>query len=232
MKINQYDNSRTLFYISGMFAGSWIWDETHPQIPNARHLLVDDALCNIGGNIEEISEKLIEVINELDTPVTLVGNSLGSLIALNIASKIGDKVEGVIISGSAGFGEVDLGITLDRHNPQGMADKLINLVCYDKDRVSEKALTKTAVSFDKNFRNIVRLIRESNSASAGDIMDKIKCPVHAIWGTDDIITPLDETVPVLERFGISPITISECGHSPMFERPDEFAAIINETLAA
>ena len=232
MKITQFNNTRTLFYISGMFAGSWIWDDTHPQIPNARHLLVDDPLCNIGGNIDEISSSLIDVINGLDTNVTLVGNSLGSLIALDIASKIKDKVDGVIISGSAGFGQVDLGITLDRHNPAGMADKLINLVCYDKGCVSEKALTNTTESFDQNFRNIVRLIRESNAASAGDIMDKIECPVHAIWGTDDIITPLDETVPVLNQFGIEPTLIKQCGHSPMFERPDEFAAIINEKLAA
>lgn len=231
MKLVKYSNARTLLFVSGMFAGGWIWREAHTKISNSNHLVLDEPLCSLGGRVDLISQKIIDAIKGIDTPVVVVGNSLGSLICLDVARQLPDKVEAVIISGAAGFGSVNLNLRMSRRNSFAIAKKVVDLICYDKARISLEATTKTAEVFEKNFGNILRLIRESNASSATDLIPQVQCPIHAIWGDSDVITPFETAKSVFERFAIPCSLIRQCGHSPMYERPQDFAKIVNDCLA-
>jgi pimeloyl-ACP methyl ester carboxylesterase len=54
--------------------------------------------------------------------------------------------------------------------------------------------------------------------------------VSAIWGAQDVITPFDEIKPIFEKLDIPFKLIEGCGHSPMYERPEEFAEWVNQCL--
>ncbi len=230
MKLIRYNNAKTLFFISGMFGGSWIWDDTHEKIPNSQHLLLEEPLCKIGSKIDSISTSIVEEISPLGSPVTLIGNSLGSLIALNVAKIAPSRVERVIISGSAGFGEVNLNFKLSPHNAYEIAKYLVELICHNQEKASDEVTQKTAESFKDNTRNIARLMRESNMTRANDILEKVRCPVNAIWGENDRITPIDSARSTFEKFNIPVKLISECGHSPMYEKPDDFAQLVSNYI--
>ncbi|MDH5301026.1 MAG: alpha/beta hydrolase [Gammaproteobacteria bacterium] len=231
MNVVKLNNENTLFFVSGMFAGGWMWQDTYPKIPNAsRCYIMSEPLSELGGSVGELSDKIIEALTKIDEPVTLVGNSLGSYVCMNVAALEPDRVSRVIISGSAGFGEAILPIRLSRHNAMETARKLGDLIMFDRDLLPAEIVERTAEVFRDNLRNIAGLMRESNALRAVDILPNIRCPIHAIWGRDDVITPLSETLEAFKQFDISLNIINQCGHSPMYEKPTEFAALVNSCL--
>ncbi len=232
MKILTFNSSNDVLFVSGMFAGGWMWMNTCPQIANAVHHVIDEPLCYIGGSVEDITDEIVREVKRIGRPLTLVGNSLGGLVCLHVARLVPDQIKQVVISGSAGFGEARIGITLDRYDPDNMAEQFANLILFDRSKVTSEVKSKTAESFNSNFRNIVRLMREGNRLKAEDVLSSVLCPVHAIWGRNDLITPYAETEGVCEQFNISLDFIDDCGHSPMYEKPDEFAKIVNGILLA
>lgn len=230
MKLIQYSNQHTLLFISGMFAGNWIWDRCHTQINNSHQLIIEEPLCAISNNVETLTDKIGEHLITCSTPVTIVGNSLGSLVGINLARRFPNKVKQVLISGSAGFGDVNLNVRLSRDKAENIARYLMNIICHDKSRVSEVDILKTAENFSQHLRNIVGLIRASNMANGEKLLQEVACPVRAIWGEKDVITPLEHVKPILERLNIPCDVVKNCGHSPMYERPQEFAQWIDKLL--
>lgn len=231
MKLSKYENTNTLFFVSGMFAGGWIWDETYKRIPSAAQCyIMQDPLCKLGGSVSDISEQIIKELEKIHNPVTLIGNSLGSFICMNVAAQVPDKIAKVIISGSSGFGEIILPLRLSPHNAEEVARKFAHLISFDQSKVTEEIVATLKEPFAQHCRNIVRLMRESNSLRATDLLRKIKCPVIALWGRDDVVTPLSGTLEDFKRFNIQLNVINQCGHSPMCEKPDEFAALVCNSL--
>ncbi len=232
MNFIQSNNAKTVLFISGMFAGNWIWNRCHGNITDSFKLMIEEPLCAISNNIDELTTQICEHLDSIPEPVTIVGNSLGSFIGLRVAQHSPKKVKQVLISGSAGFGDVGLDVRLSRDKADEIAKYLMNLICHDKNMVSEEDTQKTADSFRNNLKNIVGLIRESNSADGEELLKSIKCPVHAVWGAQDIITPPNEVRSIFENLGLSFELLENCGHSPMYERPEEFADWVNQRLAS
>lgn len=232
MNLSTYENTNTLFFVSGMFAGGWIWDETYKRIPSAAQCyIMRDPLCKLGSSVSDISEQIIKELKKIGKPVTLLGNSLGSFICMNVAARVPKYVDRVIISGSAGFGEVILPIKPSPRNADKIAQTVASLICFDQSKVTDPEVKMIADSFANNFRNILYLARESNSLEAEELFSQIKCPVYAFWGRDDVITPLATALDALKRFNIHLDIINQCGHSPMYEKPDEFAQLISSCIA-
>jgi len=229
MKISTLNNKNDLFLISGMFAGRWIWKDSAPSMQAGHIKMLDDPLCSVGDNIEKISQQIVDELRKVKHKTTLVSNSLGSLIALKVAAIAKDNVAAVIISGSAGFGEVKLPLEVRRKEPALLAGRIAEMVCHDKSTVLPEDSLKAAMCFSdrQNFKNILRLTRQSNSINADDVLSQIECPVVAIWGDNDVITPLNNARPVLDRHGVKTHVIPKCGHSPMYEKPSEFANLVN-----
>lgn len=230
MKFIQRNNQDTVLFISGMFAGHWIWDRCYSQISASDQLMIDEPLCAIDYNVESLSDKISDHLKHISNPITIVGNSLGSLVGLGVAARIPEKVSQVLISGSGGFGEVNLNIQLSTSKANSIATDLMNLICYDKSQINKEDTLQVASSFKHNLRNIIKLIRDSHSVNGKNYLLDVSCPINAIWGKNDIITPYSTVKPVLESLDIPCHIISDCGHSPMYERPNEFSKWVNRCL--
>lgn len=222
--INIQDEQETIVFVPGMFAGGWMWDQLSQRFDGHKQYRIDKPLCAVSHKLEEMTDKLAEDI-EANTsgPLALVSNSLGSLISLKLASRLSDSVKKVVISGSAGFGKVDLGVKITRDDPIGMASKLMKLVFFDNKKIPDYAVQMTGKNFRDYFKQIILLSHESNKVQIDRILSNVDCQVLAIWGDHDVFTPAEQIASCLDKYGIPLRTIENSGHSPMFESPDKFA---------
>ncbi len=228
MEIVQY-SQKNVFLISGMFAGNWIWKRCYKNI-NANINMMAEPLCHVGEDLDQLSEDIAQAVSKLNGKVVLVGNSLGSLLCLKVASMLGDKIELVIISGSAGFGDFPIDLKLKKTNPEVMRPDLKRLICHDQSAFADKDLDRVIHNFGASFRPIVKLIKASSVNIADSLIPKVKARIVAIWGDNDLMTPYKDVKPILDKHGIDSRLIKECGHSPMYERPLAFSEHVNACL--
>ena len=76
---------KNILFMPGMFAGGWIWDRVRPKI-KANLNILNEPLCYLSDSIDELCDQISVEINKIPGKVVLVGNSLGSLLALKLAS--------------------------------------------------------------------------------------------------------------------------------------------------
>lgn len=231
MNLIQYNNSNDILFISGMFAGSWTWKKCRKGI-TGNHLLVEEPLMGISNNVYELVDLISERVNTLPSPVTVVGNSLGGYIALALGAKAPKKIDQVLISGSAGFSKVHLEIKdcLSKQKAPILSARLIDIICYDKSAANDKDRARLAADLTANLRNMLGLFRGCNEIDSSDVLKEISCPVKAFWGENDIISPFSDAKPVLDKYGVESTILQKCGHSPMFERPEEFSNWVNKCV--
>lgn len=225
MELVNYRYDRTLLFLNGMFAQDVMWEQTLPHI-KANKIVMKEALCEIGSNTDEIADAIISKLSE---PVTWVTNSLGGLVGMRVAAKAPELVEELIISGSPGFGAVNLGIKVSPKDSQGVAVQIAQLIYKDPAKIDPKIVDNIAACFKGNLRSIVKLIRESNAFDASELIKHIQCPITALWGSHDQLTPLNHTTN--ECFLSNDIKVHimrNIGHSPMLESPDQYASKLNE----
>jgi len=76
-------------------------------------------------------------------------------------------------------------------------------------------------------------LRTAASADLRDTLARLQPPVGAIWGEGDRIIPAGGIETLRAARPDAPIvTIPDTGHIPMMERPEAFAAALDEILAA
>lgn len=229
MNIVQYNKQETVLFISGMFGGDWVWDKCRQHITGSNHLVMADALCSISSSIDHLIELIANELDSCSGKVTLVGSSLGGMIALSIAKQYPEKIQRVLIAGTAGFETVDLGIKLHPRRAVNIAHEIMGMVFHDDSILTEKVLNAVSTEFKHNFKSIIRLIRQSDALAGEEILKSVHCPVHAIWGKHDIVTPLSTVENTLSRFGVD-TTVLDCGHCPMYEQPEAFALWVNSCI--
>ncbi len=232
MNTSEYHNDNTVLYLSGMFAGGWIWDDTIPALKNVSQVVVDDPLCAVSDSLDGIVCEVYSTVRGFDKPVTLVGNSLGGYIALKVASLAPDCVKRVVISGSAGFDTVNLNKKVTRTTARKVAGEFLEQIYFDPSKITPEISKKVADCFEQNWLQILRLMVESNDlANVQKLLKTVKCEVKAIYGKDDKITPLASVEQVFERFNVEIEVIDNCGHSPMVEAPEMFSDALSRAVA-
>lgn len=215
-----------IFLISGMFAGSWSWYRSMAALE--QHFTVYrtvPALCEVSGNIDHLHEAVLNTMNALDLPpVTISGASLGGIIALMVAASHPQKVNGVVVCSSPGEGLVNLDLPHRIRINMEWGNLLKEKLVYDQSIVPEEDFFNVYRLFQhkRSLLNIVRLTRSSAKVKVGNLLANVHCPVGAIWGSHDLVTPLQHWEKLAETFNIDIDVISNTGHVPMYEEPEIF----------
>jgi pimeloyl-ACP methyl ester carboxylesterase len=164
-----------------------------------------------------------------------MGNSLGGLMAWNLAIKHPSVVKKLVLFNSAGYDMPEVMKTANANIfrnqlvqqivkkgiPTFMIKRGIGRVFYNPTILTEEKVKRVS-DFWNREGNLQHIINMANANTYLDekLIQKITCPTLIVWGKQDQII----SVKYAERFhsdikGSQEIIYDSCGHVPMLERP-------------
>ena len=207
------------------------------------------------------SQQVFDFCNEIvQKPVILIGNSIGGVIALNTSKKLANKCIGVILIDCAQRTMDDKRLaeqsllmrflrpvikTLVRQrflssnlfknaaNPK-FIEKILNVAYPSGNNVNEELIDilfqpTQGEGAPEAFRGFINLF---DDYLAPDLLEKLKKPVHLIWGEKDPWEPVDvaekwaQTFECIKSLDIVP----GAGHCPHDEMPEKVNPILTKII--
>ena len=214
------------------------WSETVDALTPQYRVLVPrlplDSIPLDDANVHGLVQFVEQFISDLGLgKVVLVGNSLGGQIALLYALHNADSVMGLILLGSSGIDELELGKTTFKRRDRAFIRDNAAKTFYDPVHVTDE-LVDRIFQLITNRSTAVRLIkvaRSSRNINVSDDLEHIHVPTALIWGTADQITPRDVAHTFNARLPMCELHfIDECGHAPMMEAPTVVCRLILDFL--
>jgi len=219
-----------LIFLHGMFGGLSNFEAVLDQIPPEKYHVIVPKLplfeCQQNKNIVEVlSEWLYNLMNQLSIEkATLIGNSMGGHIALDFSHKYPGKTDKLVLTGSSGLIENEMGTSkprrFDRSYIREQASKTFYKNMVDDTMVDE---ISEVLQSPSKLRCIIKIARDTKQYNMASILPRITHKTLLIWGKQDRITPKY----VAEKFHqLLPNSnlhiIDQCGHAPMMEQPGQF----------
>lgn len=226
MDVEVSGNGPPLFLVSGMFAGAWSWYRSMEALEKQFTVYrTVPALCEISGNIVDLHQCVLNTIESLNlSRVTISGASLGGIIALMTAGSNPERVNGVVICSSPGEGLINLDLPVRVRPNMEWMNLLTEKLVYDQSIITEEDLFNVARLFQnkRTLLNIARLSRASHKINVDTLLANLNCPIGAIWGSHDLVTPLQHWGRLASKYRFDINVISNTGHVPMYEEPATF----------
>lgn len=177
---------------------------------------------------------VLRFLDALDIPrAVLGGNSLGGHVALRLALEHSGRVSGLVLTGSSGLFERGFTSGVPHRPDRTWVRRKMEEVFFDPALVTDGWVEDVhrLVTTPASALRILRLARDARRDNLEERLGEIRVPTLLIWGFDDRITPPE----VAERFrALIPDThlwhLSQCGHTPMLERPEPFAEALGDWL--
>ncbi len=194
---------------------------------------------------------LIETFNL--QKVSLIGNSMGGLMALNFSVNFPDRVDKLILVNNAGFSrELSLILRIATLYPIGeialslasyrTVKILLKSVIYDKSKIPEELIYKALeilklpntkstllaiLRYGVNLKGLSSSIYESLIKK----ISRLEIPTLIIWGKEDKIIPVSQAYIGHKLISNSQLFIFEkCGHLPQVEYANEFNKLVLKFL--
>jgi len=183
------------------------------------------------GHLTEYVARFFDEV-ELDRAV-VCGNSLGGQVALDFYMHHPERVERLVLSGSAGLFERSLS---GGRPPRVCRDFIRDQACqifHDPVHVDEELIDDVySMLSDRHYRRfLLRVAKATRDRFMLEELAGVRVPTMIIWGRDDSITPpfvadqFCENIPNAEL-----VFIDNCGHAPPIEQPGEFARHLHAFL--
>lgn len=179
----------------------------------------------------------------------LVGNSMGGAIAAKVAMLYPERVPGLVLVDSAGFGKelawwLRLRTLVDLHArtapPMWLARIGLRSIWNDPARISDEVLqVLMSVEQDSESMRTARRVLSIGVDWRGlkpymlqeirDSADRIRVPTLIVWGKQDRVIPLRHAFTARQRIPRARLHLFDrCGHTPQLEYPTQFNALIEE----
>jgi pimeloyl-ACP methyl ester carboxylesterase len=214
-----------------------LWDM--PQYGKSDKVVIE------GGRLTYISGVLRDFMDQLGIAgARFVGNSMGGQVAIKLAIDSPERVEKLVVIGSAPVGQSLFcpmpleGIKMignyykgEGPSPEKMRT-LIQTLLFDSSFLTEEVLQERyESSLDPD---VVRIMRDSppSREDLGDQLHRVACPALIVWGMDDRFGALDIGLLMVRKFQNARMHIfSKCGHWAQVEHADEFNALVMDFMA-
>jgi pimeloyl-ACP methyl ester carboxylesterase len=206
-------------------------------------------------SLEFFTQFAINFLNALAIEqAVLVGNSLGGLIALRIASSHPQRVAALGLVDSAGLGEAVN--PLLSHLTIPLYGEIALAGCKTPIGASLRTRSRAALQFahpgqihsawiaeQEHLSQMPGFLEATLSSLRAqltplkqhavmvDVLPQLQMPTLIVWGADDLIFPKQQAQAAVERIPQAYLRlIPDCGHIPPLERPEQFTAALREFL--
>lgn len=186
------------------------------------------ALATIGDLAGWIAQ-LLDAVGAKD--VTLVGHSMGSLVALETAARHPERIKRIALIASAVPMQVSEALLNTSKANDHAAYEMINVFAHSNtaqlggNRVPGMWMMGSAMRLMERSGDGVLYADFSacNNYAAGlEAAQKLKCPVLMILGKRDLMTPMKVARDVISKLAdVKVVALDGAGHSLMAEKPDE-----------
>lgn len=244
----------SLILIHGLGGAAVNWVQLAPLLARHHRVLVPDLPGHAGSSplpaaptLAAFADRLAILADRLGLlPAVVVGHSLGGLVALRLAFRRPEAVDGVVLAGAAGFSpsgrraEHAL-IVSSLVRPGRLAapwrgviarSRLLRLLALGWGVADSAALSPSAV---EGFLAGPALHTDTGSAARALVADDfehrlaaIACPTLVLWGARDTLTPVSDAFDYARRLGSELRVVAACGHLLIGERPDACFHAIRE----
>ncbi|MFD7658234.1 alpha/beta fold hydrolase [Actinosynnema sp. NPDC059797] len=227
-------------FMSALFAGGWIWDRPFAALADAGWpvLRTVEPICGVepkvAGSIERLGDALVAAADAAGADeVVVCANSLGGLVAIDLAGRFPDRVRAIAVSGAPGLSaDPDVGLNMDRRGDvrlQGeqFRDRMLAALFHGEPLFTEEQVESTAQLLRQGSAMVAmaRSIRATRTYRVPSAMDEVGCPSLYIWGRHDRMTPIEPWLELVPKHANTEfVTVEDCGHIPMIERADTYTA--------
>ena len=225
-------------FLQGLLGSSDHYEKTFQLLSDRAHCMVFDVhlleLKRNWANLETVTSTICDVItSESLAPAVIVGNSFGGHVALMTALNRPELVRGLVLAGSSGLAEKSYERDVQHRPSKPWLQKKIAQLFADPDYPIDSLVNRayTELSNPHKALALVKLARSTKKHHLGHALPDITTPTLVLWGTEDEVTSPDAAREFARLIPNSNIKwIPDCGHAPMLECPEEFAAGIREFL--
>lgn len=181
-------------------------------------------------SVQGLADHVHEFLDTLGVgPVTLVGNSLGGQVAILYALAHPERVAALILSGSSGIYEAEMGTGTPRRRDREFIRQRAAVTFYEPRHVTDDLVDEMVDIINDRARvsRLIKMARSTKKETVASRLWEITVPTLLVWGRNDLITPPDVAEEFRERIPNAELHfIEECGHAPMIEHPETFNRIM------
>ena len=229
-----------VLFLHGLMGQMHHWDTVIEGLaPSYRAMaltmpILDAALADV--SVGGLTDHVLGFLDALDIPRAIVGgNSLGGLVALMLAMAHGDRVSGLILSGSPGLPEPGVTQRPWRRPSREYVRRKMEEAVFDPSLISEAWVDsmREVMATPVSALRVLRFARDARRHDVADGLGTLAVPTLLAWGREDRITSPE----IAERFKAlipdAQLTfLARCGHMPMLERPVAFTEAVVDWLEA
>lgn len=181
----------------------------------------------------------------------IVGQSMGGLLALEMALRWPERVTRLVLVDSAGLGkelcwllraltiplmgelmvaptQSSVRVLMDWlfYNPRSAPEGFFADLCQERQRPEVKRTLLGILRSGVNWRGLLP------SATVAERLRQLKVPTLILWGVEDRIIPVAHAYTAHRLIPSSELhMVAACGHCPQLERPDEFNEVVLDFLS-
>jgi pimeloyl-ACP methyl ester carboxylesterase len=231
-----------LVLLHGIGSGSGSWLRQMAQLQGAHTVLAWDApgygasqaLPMAEPDAQDYGRRVWQWLAALDlppAPLTLVGHSLGALMAAAAASQQPERVKRLVLLAPAqGYGKADAALregklrerlnTLQTLGPQGMAGRRgAAMLSPSADAaLVDYVMTLMAQIDPAGYTQAARMLAGADLAS---LLHQLRCPVTIASGSADTITPAAACESLACQAGVPYVSLGPVGHACALEAADQ-----------
>jgi pimeloyl-ACP methyl ester carboxylesterase len=252
------DGDEPLVLVHGAGTSGAIWRRAMGLLAPSRRVVAPD-VPGYGGSppagpgfaLEQVAERLAAGLDEagVAAPYDLVGHSMGGGIAILLAARHPERVRRVVLVAPAGMAALPRAVARllgAVAAPYAVARRRLASPFAGSALVRRLALAGVAYDGARVPPEHARAVLASSvgatrigpglaSAAAADLQEAlaaVRAPLGLVWGEHDPVIPR-RRIEVIR--GVRPDAVlrivPETAHAPMLERPEAFAAALEEVLA-
>ena len=226
---------RPIVFIPGFMLDRDLWSDVTPLLTDvADHIHPD---FRDAGSIPDMADIALRAA---PSRFNVVGFSMGGYAARDIARRVPDRIESLVLVGSSARGDtkqqhrakVNAAILLEAGDFRGVARDSIRQILAP-DREEDDALVERVRDMGIRlggdvYRRQLRFPRDTDA----HLLDQISCPTLVIAGTDDRLRSMQEAEELRDGIPGAEMATLPTGHMIPMEAPETLASLILEFIAA